>query len=269
MSPCKRAAIIALLGMAVLPGARSQELFVYNEPASNMPAHTLGLRLTNMLYENERQTTTMLAPELMWGASKRLMLHGELYTNTMEGRYNIAGTGAYAKYRFYSNDKVHRHFRMAAFGRISSNNLPARQEELETSGQNAGWQAGVIATQLQNKTALSMTTYYEAATAPTGIGEQMAHHRYALNYRLSAGRLMLPAHYTSYRQTNLNLMAEVMAQQQPGSGKYYLDVAPSAQLIINSQTRIDAGYRWQLAGSMNRTARNSLLIRVEHLFFLN
>ena len=78
---------------------------------------------------------------------------------------------------------------------------------------------------------------------------------------------MLPKEYKSYKQVNLNLMAEVLAQRLNVYGKYFIDIAPSVQFIFNSQTRIDLGYRKQLKSTMERTAPNGFMIRVEHLLF--
>ena len=61
---------------------------------------------------------------------------------------------------------------------------------------------------------------------------------------------MLPKEYKDYKQTNLNLMLEFLNQYNLGSGKYYIDIAPAAQLIINSVARVDVGYRHQLRSSL-------------------
>jgi hypothetical protein len=88
-----------------------------------------------------------------------------------------------------------------------------------------------------------------------------------MNYTLSVGKLMLPKEYRDYKQINLNLMVEILGQRLNKNGLYYVDVAPSMQLIFNSQTRVDVGYRKQLKSNMDRTAPNGFLIRVEHLLF--
>src|SRR4051812_34979336 len=58
----------------------AQELFVYSEPASNMPAGSLGIRLSNWLdEEGTSRINYHFIPELMWGINKRLMIHTEGY----------------------------------------------------------------------------------------------------------------------------------------------------------------------------------------------
>eukprot|EP01030_Chromulinospumella_sphaerica_P019798 gene19798-19698_t len=79
-----------------------------------------------------------------------------------------------------------------------------------------GYQAGLVATQLLHKVALSATGYYEYATDNFGNNEMpTGQPRQALNYILSAGKLMLPRQYKNYNQTNVNLMLEVIGQELP------------------------------------------------------
>jgi hypothetical protein len=44
-------------------------------------------------------------------------------------------------------------------------------------------------------------------------------------------------------------------------------MAPSVQLIINSNSRVDLGYRWQLYGDMDRVMDRSFLVRYEFNFY--
>ena len=78
---------------------------------------------------------------------------------------------------------------------------------------------------------------------------------------------MLPKSYKSYGQLNVNVMLEVLGQWLPEVGHSYLDIGPSVQGIINSQLRVDVGYRRQLYSTMQRSAPNGVLVRVEYLLF--
>ena len=247
-----------------------QELFVFTEPASNMPAKSIGLRLTNTFMQ-ETSTDKInyhLLPELMWGVNKNLMLHLEGFVSNRNKNLEAEGASFYGKYRFLSKDAIHSHFRAAAFGRASFNNSDIHQEEIETNGHNSGYEIGVIATQLLHKVALSGSASLERAM-DNGNGNKfpLQQSETAMNYTFSAGKLMLPKDYKDYKQVNLNLMAEFIAQRLAGDGKYFVDFAPSVQFIFNSQTRIDLGYRKEVAGNMIRTAPNGFLIRIEHLLF--
>ncbi len=207
-------------------------------------------------------------PEVMIGINNRIMLHAEAFISNRKGGLNAEGGGLYAKYRFYSKDNVYRHFRMAAFGRISTNNGEIHQEEIMTNGHNTGFQLGLIGTQLLHKLALSGTLYmeqdydnYNDNQLPSGMADK------AINYSISAGRLILPKKYNGYDQVNMNLMVELIGQTLPQNGKQYLDIAPSLQFIFNSQTRVDIAFKKELYSNMLRSAPNGILLRIEHLLF--
>jgi hypothetical protein len=265
----KRIFIAACLLAAGVRGD-AQELFVYSEPASNMPAHTVGLRASNWIMDERESARTNyhFIPEIMWGANKNLMLHAEGFISNRNTGLAVEGLGLYAKYRFFSKDTLYRHFRMAAFGRITTNNAPIHQEEIMTNGHNSGVTLGLIATQLLHRQAISATLSYERAMDNFGGNEYpSAQSRNAMNVALSTGRLFYPKRYTSYGNVNINGMVEVLGQQLLGSDRRYIDIAPSVQFIFNSQTRVDIGYRQQLYSNMERTAPNGLLVRVEHVLF--
>ena len=103
--------------------ASAQELYVFTEPASNMAAKSFGFRANNYLMKNNstKKINYHLVPEIMWGVSKNVMIHAEAFLSNRNARFVSEGGGVYLKYRFYSVDEVHSHFRMALFGRYSFN----------------------------------------------------------------------------------------------------------------------------------------------------
>ncbi len=259
-----------LVALLATSHAFAQELFVYTEPASNMPSKTIGIRLTQSFLKDQftGATNYQLLPEVMFGVNKNLMLHAEGFISNRNKGLSYEGLAVYGKYRFFSKDDVHTHFRMAAFGRISTNNSDIHQEEIDINAQNSGYQAGVIATQLLHKVALSSSvSYVQAINNGSANKFPTAQSNQAINYTFSFGKLLLPKEYTNYNQTNLNLMVEFLGQKLVGNSKSYLDIAPSLQLIIHSQTRVDIGYRQQIYSDASRTAPNGFLIRIEHLLF--
>ena len=263
----KKLLIIFLLAGSA---AHAQELFVYTEPASNMPLGSLGVRLANMIM-NEQSTSRYdyhLIPELMWGVNKRLMLHADGFISNQDKNFALEGGSFYAKYRFLSKDQVHNHFRLAGYARASINNSVIHQEEIDLYGHNSGWQAGIVGTELLHKTALSANiSYLQAMDNSSDNKFPSGQSKNAVYYSFSFGQLLLPKEYTDYKQTNMNLMIEMLGQTLGSNGKSYLDLAPSLQFIFNSQARIDVGYRQQLYSSIYRTAPNGFLIRFEYLFF--
>ncbi len=261
--------IILLVFFAVQVSA--QELYVFTEPASNMAAKSIGLRLNNYFLKekNFSKTDYHLIPEIMFGAGKKLMIHGDVFFSNRNKNFNAEGGSVYAKYRFLSDDDVQKHFRMAAFARVSVNNSVIDQEEINLYGFNSGFEAGIVATQLLHKVAISSGISFVKAIDNTNKNKYpySSDNRNAINYTLSFGKLMLPKEYNSYRQTNLNLLLEFLNQYNIGSGKYYVDIAPAAQLIINSVARVDLGYRQQLGSSLVRTSPNGFFLRLEYNFF--
>ena len=220
-----------------------------------------------------RKTTTgrymyNLLPEVMWGASRKVMVHAEAFLSNRDNSLQAEGGALYLKYRFLSNDDVHNHFRMAAYGRYSFNNSHIHQPAIDFNGQSSGYELGLVATQLINKVAISASSSLLYA-ADNGKEKFMygKKNRNAVGYTLSIGKLMLPREYTSYKQTNVNLMAELLGQTNLGSGQTYLDLAPSLQFIINSRVRADLGYRFPLVSQLYRTAPSGVIIRLEYNIF--
>ena len=249
----------------------TQELYVFTEPASNMATKSIGLRMNNYFMKESSSSfiNYHLIPEVMVGVSKKVMLHADVFFSNRNKSFSTEGGSLYAKYRFYSNDDVQTHFRMAAFGRISYNNSDIHQEDINLYGHNTGLETGIIATQLLHKVALSSGVSFAKAW-DNGNGNKFIygnHNSQAINYTLSIGKLMLPRVYKDYKQTNLNIMLEFLSQYNIGLNKYYLDAAPAVQFIFNSRSRIDLGYRTPISSTLLRTSPNGFIIRLEYNFF--
>ena len=248
----------------------AQELFVFTEPASNMPTGSVGVRIGQSLMKEKlsNKNNYDLMPEIMWGINKNLMIHGAVFASNETSEMKLEGGSFYAKYRFFSTDDLHSHFRLAGFGRISFNNSLINEEEIETMGNNSGYETGFVATKLINKLAISSSLSFEKVfDNKPNYGFPTLQSDNATNYTLSFGKLVYPKKYTSFKQTNINLMAEFLGQTLNGNGKSFLDIAPSIQFIINSQARIDLAYRKQLYSSMLRTAPNGIYMKLEYTFF--
>lgn len=249
----------------------AQELFTWSEPASNMPAKSIGLRATNTLMR-ESSTNNYnyhLLPEVMVGISGKLMFHVEVFFSSRDNGLSAEGAALYVKYRFLSQDEVHSHFRMALYARGSYNNSDIHQPAIDMNGHNSGYEAGFIATKLVNKVAVSVGAGYLHAVNNGNGNKIYAENKYrnAVNYNLSIGKLMLPKEYKSYEQTNLNLMLEMLGQTNMGNGKTFLDLAPTIQFIFLSKMRIDAGYRFALLKDLERTTPGGFLLRFEYNIF--
>ena len=285
-----------LFFIAAFQGAGAQELYVFTEPASNMAAKSIGVRLLykqfKMTHDN-KFSSYRFEPEIMFGVSKKLMIHVNGYASNMfQSNLKIEGASLYAKYRFFSKDDIHSHFRLAAFGKIAAVNNPAAltsldkhtfnygnggviihdiihttvNYEVDIEGTNSGFSTGIIATQLINKLAVSGSLGYLYRLNNLKDKREVIVPWRAVNYSLSAGYLLFPKEYTSYKQTNINLYTEFLGASTWDNKKYYVDIAPAIQFIINSVARVDIGYRTQLKGNMQRMANSYFLARVEYNF---
>ena len=248
----------------------SQELFVVTDPASNAPANSLAVRMGNSLFKEKFESgyNYHLMPEVTYGLNKNLMFRATTFISNRGNSLVTEGGSLYSKYRFYSEDDLNSHFRMAAFGRYSFNNSDIHQEQIETMGHNSGFEAGLVATKLIHKVALSSSMSFEKAlnnTSKNPFPKELG--STATNYTLSIGKLMYPKKYTSFKQTNINLMLELVGQTINENGHSSLDIVPAVQFIINSQARVDLAYRQELMSSMFRTAPNGVYLNLEYNFY--
>lgn len=263
-------AFLAAAGMFSVSNLFAQELFVFTEPASNMPAKSVSVRLMAKLGEHHAPYKFMqrYVPEVMFGLDKNWMLHlAPSFSNMFTNNLRWEAVRVYAKYRFLSNDNVHRHFRMAVFGEGTYSRNLALFDEINTEGDQSGFQGGLIATQLWNKLAVSSTVGYAHSIRSKKAGIPLFLPNDALNYSVSAGYLVLPLKYKNYRQTNLNVYAELLGQRSLDMKKYVIDFAPAIQLIFNSNLKLNLGYRFQLKNSyMYRMMPKMYQIGIERTF---
>lgn len=248
----------------------SQELFVVTDPASNVPANSLAVNVMQSLFKEEMKSgyNYHFMPEVTYGLNKNIMFRASAFISNRSNNLVTEGGSFYTKYRFYSSDDLNSHFRMAAFGRYSFNNADIHQEQIEILGHNTGFEGGFVATKLIKKLAISSSVSFEKAfdnkpdyPFPDNMGDN------ATNYTLSFGKLMYPKKYTSFKQTNINLMVEFVGQSINENGKSYLDVVPAIQFIFNSQARLDLAYRQELISSMVRSAPNGFYFNLYYTFF--
>lgn len=251
----------------------AQELYPFTEPASNLPANSISAKLA-VIYGKGVHGDRVLqryTPSALFGINKKLMLTANLtFADMHEPYFYFESARLYAKYRFLSRDEVHKHFRMAAFANIAYSRNHLDHNELSLYGDHSGVQAGVIATQLWHKLAVSgsasLLEVLDEKRNNKSLPQQYAFE--SLNYSLSAGYLLFPRSYSDYKQTNLNLYAELLGGRNLDwkYEKYFLDLAPSVQLIFNSTGKLNIGYRFELGSDIYRLTRRGFMISYEHLF---
>lgn len=249
--------------------SQAQELYVFSDPASNLPAQSISAKLTGRFADLPKSgmIRQRYIPEIMVGLHKNWMGRvSSSFSNFYQSGQRWESVKGYMKWRFFSRDGIHRHFRMAAFADGAYSRNPMVYDEMNLDGDNSGWQAGIIGTQLLNKLAISGTaSYMEVYDEKIRLMGAM-HDRNAIMYSLSAGYLLFPKSYADYNQVNLNLYVEFLGMKGLGPGKEYLDIAPAIQLIFNSATKVNLGARREINGSASRIARNNYFLSLESTF---
>lgn len=247
----------------------SQELYVYTEPASNMPARSISAKLTGKFVKtiHNLRREHRIMPEVMFGLNKNWMVHlSTTFSDMYSSNIRWESVKLYAKYRFLSNDDVHKHFRMAAFAAVSHSVNDIFYDELSLDGDQSGVQGGIVATQLVNKLAVSASASYLHVTTERPKYFPEVYPYDALNYTASAGFLLLPFEYTGYKQVNVNLYTELLGQQILDKKLFFIDLAPAVQFIFNSNAKLNVGYRWELNSNMHRMTDKQWLVSFEYVF---
>lgn len=251
----------------------AQELYVFTNPASNIPAKSIVTKLSSKTmesYHNLRREFR-ISPEAQIGVTKNLMIAGGLSFSNMFFQEGIAyeSSRLYAKYRFYSNDELHKHFRAAVFAQGSWSKNPLVYHEFNLDGDNSALQVGAVATQLINKFAASAgVSYVNQFERSNKVNFLRGFSNNAVQYNLSMGYLLFPKNYQSIKQTNLNLYCEFLGQKNTDIDAGFVDIAPAVQLIFNSRARVNFGGRFELLGNAHRMADRSLFLSLEY-YFLN
>ena len=256
----------------------AQELYVLNEPASNVPAKSLnvkyGGKFVRESYDGHQHWGSRHMLESSIGLSKSFMIRpsatfSNMYKIYPDRQLNFESMGLYAKWRWLSIDDIHKHFRAAFFvkGIYSTNDL--LYDELTGEGDQSAIQAGLIFTQLVNKLAVSTTLAWNEVmdgerwlkyAGPRNFGYR------SFNYAFSAGYLVYPQKYSSYGQTNFNVYLEVIGSNGIDREYNFLDLAPAVQFIFNSSSKLNLGYRFQLAGKAFRMAESGFNVSFEQSF---
>jgi hypothetical protein len=267
--------LVFTLGINPLFG---QELFVNSEPASNMPAKALSIRFTNKMMEGHRHSASgknndvfmqRFVPEIAFGINKKWNLRTSAFVaNYYQDKFKLEGISFYTKFRFYSNDDLHKHFRMAAFSRVSVIDHDIYFREINLEGDNSGLSTGLVATQLIHKLALSATLAHVYTLNNIGFKKPDFVASNSINYTLSAGYLLLPFKYKNYNQPNLNVYIELNGRNSFSEYETHIyDVYPALQLILKSYMRIDLGYRYQIKSNAARNGYSAFIMRFEYNIF--
>lgn len=246
--------------------ALSQELYINTEPASLIPKGTKVVRLhhhTIFLNEiNEPGSVNLarlLIPSISYGISKKIMISAsfQFSNNPFNPTPNFGFNGfkIYSKQRLISTDKKKYHTRVSSFIKYANHgkwNLPNYKfiiNNYNLDFQDTGVEVGLIATQLVNKLAISVTSGFGIISNTTADGAYDDKNFNSIHNSISAGYLLFPRKYKSYKQTNFNIYLEyltstILSKNYPFRyNKFMSTFAPGIQFIIMSRSRLDFSYK--------------------------
>ncbi len=292
-----RAAICAILLFLLSFAPRAQELFPLTEPASSMPKGVLGLRGMTEFYKEITVLRQMYAARIMYGVTSNLsvevtgaasnhhdtILPNNLLTHTHNANGTVfytannptrgipypvrfVGFNFYAKYRVLSFDGEKSHFRVALFGDYSTVKAAHDESEPTLLDDDGGWEAGLIATKLIDRFAVSLTAGYIQPTFsftetqtqyifPAQVTQ--VYYGRAVEYDLSFGYRLFPAKYSNtYSESNFNIYVEFLGKTYDSAtvkvngdvaalktpllqAGTYVEMHPGIQWIANSNTRFE------------------------------
>ena len=246
----------------------AQELYINSEPASLIPKGTKVVRLTNSNIFLDGYNIMgsignafIVTPSLSYGLSKKIMLSGSIqfankpYEQDMMPNFGLNGFKLYSKQRILTSDKQKYHTRLSSFLKYSYHENKFIKDNLDLELQDTGLELGIIGTQLINKLAISITT---AITRISNIDEKFTQgstvkwqttNLNTFKNSISAGYLLFPRKYNSYKQTNFNLYVEyltntILNKEFPVRyNKFSSTFAPGIQFIILSRSRLDFSYK--------------------------
>ena len=246
----------------------AQELYINSEPASLIPKGTKVVRLTNSNIFLDGSNIMgsignafIVTPSLSYGISKKIMLSGSIqfankpYEQDMPPNFGLNGFKIYSKQRILSTDKQKYHTRLSSFIKYSYHEDKFMKDNIDIDLQDTGFELGLIGTQLINKLAISITT---AITRISNIDEKFTQgstvkwqttNLNTFKNSISAGYLLFPRKYNSYKQTNFNLYVEYLTNTILNENfpvrydKFRSTFAPGIQFIIMSRSRLDFSYK--------------------------
>ena len=261
--------IFLVLFLSFIPSLSSaQELYINTEPASLIPKGTKVVRLNHhSIFLNGTNimggigNAIIMSPSISYGLSKKIMVSGSFqfsnkpYEQDMMPNFGFSGFKIYSKHRILTTDKQKYHTRLSSFIKYSYHDNKFMKDNLDIELQDTGFEFGIIGTQLINKLAISVTS---AVTRISNIDEKYTSgstvkwqkiNLNTIQNSISAGYLLFPRKYKSYKQTNFNLYLEyltntILTRNFPDRyHKFSSTLAPGIQFIIMSRSRLDFSYK--------------------------
>jgi len=258
----------------------SQELYINTEAASLIPKGTKVIRFNyssiflNQTNEKESIKNALLfAPSLAYGLSKKIMISGSFqisnkpYEKDLVTNFGFNGFKLYSKQRIFTTDKQKNHTRLSSFVKYSFHKEKFMKSNIDLELQDKGFEFGLIGTQLIKKLAISITSAYTRVNDIYDKSNNLFKLG-TLKNSISAGYLVFPRKYKSYKQTNFNLYLEYITNTITNKSfperfnKFSSTLAPGIQFIILSRSRLDFSYKIRKGDN-----ENEFLIKLTYIIY--
>ena len=257
----KKIFLFFLIFLFLYNNSYSQELYINTEAASLIPKGTKVIRFNyssiflNQTNEKESIKNALLfTPSLAYGLSKKIMISGSFqfsnkpYEKDLGTNFGFNGFKLYSKQRIFTTDKQKNHTRLSSFVKYSFHKEKFMKSNIDLELQDKGFEFGLIGTQLIKKLAISITSAYTRVNDIYDKSNNLFRLG-TLKNSISAGYLVFPRKYKSYKQTNFNIYLEYITNTITNKSfperfnKFSSTLAPGIQFIILSRSRLDFSYK--------------------------
>ena len=276
----KKIFLFFLIFLFLYNNSYSQELYINTEAASLIPKGTKVIRFNyssiflNQTNEKESIKNALLfTPSLAYGLSKKIMISGSFqfsnkpYEKDLDTNFGFNGFKLYSKQRIFTTDKQKNHTRLSSFVKYSFHKEKFMKSNIDLELQDNGFEFGLIGTQLIKKLAISITSAYTRVNDIYDKSNNLFRLG-TLKNSISAGYLVFPRKYKSYKQTNFNIYLEYITNTITNKSfperfnKFSSILAPGIQFIILSRSRLDFSYKIRKGDT-----ENEFLIKLTYIIY--
>ena len=276
----KKIFLFFLIFLFLYNNSYSQELYINTEAASLIPKGTKVIRFNyssiflNQTNEKESIKNALLfTPSLAYGLSKKIMISGSFqfsnkpYEKDLGTNFGFNGFKLYSKQRIFTTDKQKNHTRLSSFVKYSFHKEKFMKSIIDLELQDNGFEFGLIGTQLIKKLAISITSAYTRVNDIYDKSNNLFRLG-TLKNSISAGYLVFPRKYKSYKQTNFNIYLEYITNTITNKSfperfnKFSSILAPGIQFIILSRSRLDFSYKIRKGDT-----ENEFLLKLTYIIY--
>ena len=276
----KKIFLFFLIFLFLYNNSYSQELYINTEAASLIPKGTKVIRFNysniflNQTNEKESVKNALLfTPSLAYGLSKKIMISGSFqfsnkpYEKDLDTNFGFNGFKLYSKQRIFTTDKQKNHTRLSSFVKYSFHKEKFMKSNIDLELQDKGFEFGLIGTQLIKKLAISITSAYTRVNDIYDKSNNLFRLG-TLKNSISAGYLVFPRKYKSYKQTNFNIYLEYITNTITNKSfperfnKFSSTLAPGIQFIFLSRSRLDFSYKIRKGDT-----ENEFLIKLTYIIY--